>query len=170
MSLHLLKKRSKALLDFVTIWLFDFLDFVIVLLIPIPKTYITEMINTKSSVPFHWSSVLFPLATNNHWFSLPVGPLWLAAIGPADRGPTKKDRQFCVYHLRCSISCSARVHLSQVTGPSSKVYVEINRLIKYSPQFLVQQQHSEAVAEPEPRRQRQSEGEGGNREKSSWTE
>ena len=60
----------------------------------------TEMIDTKFLVPFRWSSVLFPLATNIHWFSLPVGPLWLAAIGPADRGPTKKDRQFCVYHLR----------------------------------------------------------------------
>ena len=36
---------------------------------------LTEMIDTKSSVSFRWSSVLFTLATNNHWFSLPVGPL-----------------------------------------------------------------------------------------------
>ena len=111
----------------------------------------TEMIDTKWPVPFHWSLVLFALATNNNWFSLPVGPLhwnpcmniishpaprlsssllcathssprpkgnkkatswrnelkgvkttplWLATIGPADRGPTKKDREFCVHHLR----------------------------------------------------------------------
>ena len=69
----------------------------------------------------------------------------------ADRGPTKKDQQFCVYHSRLN----ARVHLSKVQG------VEINRLIKYSPQFLIQQQHSEAVAEPEPA---EAEGEGGRRE------
>ena len=36
---------------------------------------VIEMMDTKPSVPFCWSSVLFPLATNNHWFSLPVGPL-----------------------------------------------------------------------------------------------
>ena len=35
----------------------------------------TEMIDTKWPVPFHWSLVLFALATNNNWFSLPVGPL-----------------------------------------------------------------------------------------------
>ena len=33
-----------------------------------------EMIYTKPSVLFRWSSVLLPLATNNHWFSMPVGP------------------------------------------------------------------------------------------------
>ena len=35
-----------------------------------------------------------------HWFSMPVGPFWLAAIGLANRGPTK-DRWFCIYHLSC---------------------------------------------------------------------
>ena len=55
---------------------------------------ITEMIDTKSSVPIRWSSVLCPLATNNHWFSLSDGPLWMVAIGLADRGPMWKDRQF----------------------------------------------------------------------------
>ena len=55
---------------------------------------ITKMIDTKSSVPFHWSSVMFPLATNNHLFSLPVGPLYFAAIGPVDRGPKKRTDNF----------------------------------------------------------------------------
>ena len=32
-------------------------------------------------------SVLFPLATNEHWFSMPVGPLPLAAVGLADQRP-----------------------------------------------------------------------------------
>ena len=40
-----------------------------------------------SLVLFHWSSVLFPLATNDHWFSMPVGPLPLAAVGLADQQP-----------------------------------------------------------------------------------
>ena len=40
-----------------------------------------------SLVLFRWSSVLFPLATNDHWFSMPVGPLPLAAVGLADERP-----------------------------------------------------------------------------------
>ena len=51
----------------------------------------------KLSVIFRWSLVFFPLATNDHWFSMPVGPLSLAAISLADRRPTKKDRQFCLH-------------------------------------------------------------------------
>ena len=36
-----------------------------------------------------WSSVFFPLATNDHWFSMPVGTLSLATVGLADRRPKK---------------------------------------------------------------------------------
>ena len=38
-------------------------------------------------VLFCWSSVLLPLATNGHCFSMPVGPLPLVAVGLADRWP-----------------------------------------------------------------------------------
>ena len=57
------------------------------------------MIYAKPSVLFHRMLVLLPLATNNHWFSLAVGPFLLAAISLVDLGPTKMDRRFCIYHL-----------------------------------------------------------------------
>ena len=102
----------------------------------------------KLSVIFRFSLVFFPLATNDHWFSMPVGPLSLAAIGLADRRPTKKDRQFCLHQCSyndlplflgahsCSFRQSRFPHDVGIPLDPSREYFFVVEVKKYSGELV----------------------------------